>query len=251
MIRRAFKRTAHPDTWRRIAAGELIGSRERDGTHAWRGIRFAAAPVGHLRWRAPQPAAPWSGVVEALAHGAMAPQYAGLLAPVPVRLHGTVIGDEDCLTLNIFAPGEGTAVRRHPVMVWIHGGANAVGTSAIYDVARNYAAHDGIVVVTVNYRLGVLGWFRHPTLMEADQATPEDRSGNFGTLDLIAALRWVRENIAAFGGDPGCVTIFGESAGARPGAGWPRVGSCTSRRQPHGRDDTDRRADRKTPFIHA
>jgi para-nitrobenzyl esterase len=100
-------------------------------------------------------------------------------------------------------------------MVWIHGGANAAGTSATYDVARNYAAHDGVVVVTVNYRLGVLGWFCHPALIEADLATPEERSGNFGTLDLIAALRWVRENIAAFGGDPDWVTIFGESAGAQ------------------------------------
>jgi para-nitrobenzyl esterase len=145
----------------------------------------------------------------------MAPQYAGLLAPVPARLHGTVIGNEDCLTLNIFAPGEARAARRRPVMVWIHGGANAAGTSATYDAARNYSAHDGIVVVTVNYRLGVLGWFCHPALIEADQATPEERSGNFGTLDLIAALRWVRENIAHFGGNPDCVTIFGESAGAQ------------------------------------
>jgi para-nitrobenzyl esterase len=99
-------------------------------------------------------------------------------------------------------------------MVWIHGGGNAVGTAASYDVARNYAAHDGMVVVTVNYRLGVLGWFNHAALHEAD-ATPEERSGNFGTLDLVAALCWVRDNIAAFGGDPGCVTIFGESAGGQ------------------------------------
>lgn len=212
---RKHERTAHPETRRRIATGELVGSREPDGTFAWRGIRYAAAPVGDLRWRAPQPVAPWSGVVEALAHGAMAPQYAGLLVPVPQRLHGTVIGDEDCLTLNVFAPAKEAAAGRRPVMVWIHGGANAAGTSATYDVARNYAAQDGIVVVTVNYRLGVLGWFSHPALIEADQASPEERSGNFGTLDLIAALRWVRENIAAFGGDPDCVTIFGESAGAQ------------------------------------
>ena len=131
----------------------------------------------------------------------MAPQYAGLLAPVSARQLGTVVGNEDCLTLNIFAPGEASTAR--------------AGTSATYDVARNYAAHDGIVVVSLNYRLGVLGWFCHPALIEADQATPEERSGNFGTLDLIAALRWVRKNIAAFGGDPDCVTIFGESAGAQ------------------------------------
>jgi len=212
---RAHARTAHPGTRRRIAAGELVGSCEPDGTFAWRGIRYAAAPAGDLRWRAPQPVTPWSGVVEALTHGEIAPQYAGLLAPVPPRLHGTVIGNEDCLTLNIFAPGEAPTARHRPVMVWIHGGANAAGTSATYDVARNYAAHDGIVVVSLNYRLGVLGWFCHPALIEADQATPEERSGNFGTLDLIAALRRVRKNIAAFGGDPDCVTIFGESAGAQ------------------------------------
>jgi len=260
-------RTPHSDTCRRVAGGEVIGSQEANGTHAWRGIRYARPPTGVFRWRAPQPVPAWSGVLHALEHGPMAPQYAGLLAPVPAKLHGRIVGDEDCLSLNIFAPAwapdavpaEG---RRRPVMVWIHGGGNAVGTSASYDAARNYAAHDGMVVVTVNYRLGVLGWFCHPALHEADSGTTEERpqaalppppggveqsgkatleerpqaalppppegveqsgkatfaqerSGNFGTLDLIAALRWVRDNIAAFGGDPGCVTIFGESAGGQ------------------------------------
>jgi para-nitrobenzyl esterase len=150
----------------------------------------------------------------------MAPQYADLLAGVPAQQRGQIAGDEDCLTLNIFAPAfEPDAVpsagQRRPVMVWIHGGGNSVGTSATYDAARNYAIHDGLVVVTVNYRLGVLGWFAHPALHEASDVTPEERSGNFGTLDLIASLRWVQDNIAAFGGDPGCVTIFGESAGGQ------------------------------------
>lgn len=213
-------RTPHADTRRRAAGGELIGSQEANGTHAWRGIRYAQAPTGPLRWRAPQPASAWDGVFHALAHGPMAPQYAGLLAPVPAKLYGRIVGDEDCLSLNIFAPAWASdavpaGVQRRPVMVWIHGGGNAVGTAASYDAARNYAAHDGMVVVTVNYRLGVLGWFRHPALHEADSGTAEERSGNFGTLDLIAALRWVRDNIAAFGGDPGCVTIFGESAGGQ------------------------------------
>jgi para-nitrobenzyl esterase len=213
-------RTPHPDTRRRAAGGELIGSQEADGTHAWRGIRYAQPPSGALRWRAPQPVPAWSGVFQALNQGPMAPQYAGLLAPVAAKLHGRIVGDEDCLWLNVFAPACGPAAvpagsQRRPVMVWIHGGGNAVGTAASYDVARNYAARDGMVVVTVNYRLGVLGWFCHPALHEADSATAEERSGNFGTLDLIAALRWVRDNIAAFGGDPGCVTIFGESAGGQ------------------------------------
>jgi para-nitrobenzyl esterase len=213
-------RTPHPDTRRRVTGGELIGSQEANGTHAWRGIRYAKPPMGALRWRAPQPVSGWDGVFHALDHGPMAPQYAGLLVPVPAKLHGRIVGDEDCLSLNVFAPAWAsdavpTGDRRRPVMVWIHGGGNAVGTAASYDAARNYAAHDGVIVVTVNYRLGVLGWFCHPALHEADAATPEERSGNFGTLDLIAALCWVRDNIAAFGGDPGCVTIFGESAGGQ------------------------------------
>lgn len=218
-----MKKTLHkldPASRRRVTAGELVGTLEIGGVHAWRGIPYASPPTGALRWRAPSPSAPWSGILEARAHGPMAPQYADLLAGVPAGQRGQIAGDEDCLTLNIFAPEfEPDAVpssgRRRPVMMWIHGGGNSVGTSATYDAARNYAIHDGLVVVTVNYRLGVLGWFTHPALHESDDATPEERSGNFGTLDLIAALRWVQENIAAFGGDPGCVTIFGESAGAQ------------------------------------
>lgn len=213
-------RQADPNTRRSVAGGELVGAREPDGTHAWRGIRYAAPPMGLLRWRAPQPAAPWSGTFEALAHGAMAPQVAGLLAPVPRSQFGQVVGEEDCLTLNVFAPAfapgsvpAGNA--RRPVMVWIHGGGNAVGTSATYDVAGNLAAEDGVIVVTVNYRLGVLGWFTHPALQGEAGVSPEERSGNFALLDLVAALRWVRDNIAAFGGDPQCVTIFGESAGGQ------------------------------------
>lgn len=205
---------------RRVAGGEVIGTREPGDIHAWRGIPYARAPIGELRWRAPRPAMPWSGVFEASTHGPMAPQYADLLAGASARQRGHIVGDENCLALNVFAPAfEPRAVpgagQRRPVVVWIHGGGNSVGTSATYDVARNYARHDGLLVVTVNYRLGLLGWFTHPALHEADDVTPEERSGNFGTLDLIAALRWVRDNIAAFGGDPGCVTIFGQSAGGQ------------------------------------
>jgi para-nitrobenzyl esterase len=213
-------RQADASTRRLLTGGEVLGSREADGTHAWRGIRYAQPPVGPLRWRAPQPLAPWSGVQEALQHGPMAPQFGGLLAAVPPAQHGQVVGAEDCLSLNVFAPGWGPAQvpsegQRRPVMVWVHGGGNAVGTSATYDVARKLAADAGVVVVTVNYRLGVLGWFTHPALQQETQLSPEERSGNFALLDLIAALRWVRTEIAAFGGDPGCVTVFGESAGGQ------------------------------------
>jgi para-nitrobenzyl esterase len=211
---------ADPATKRRLVVGELVGSNEGDGTHAWRGIRYAAPPVGPLRWRAPQPPAAWHGTFEALKHGPMAPQVAGLLAPVPQAQYGSMVGDEDCLFLNVFAPAftpgavpQGKDLR--PVMVWIHGGGNAVGTSTNYDVARNLAASDGVIVVTINYRLGVLGWLTHPALQAAPGTTAEERSGNFAVLDMIAALRWVRDNIAAFGGNPECVTIFGESAGGQ------------------------------------
>jgi para-nitrobenzyl esterase len=214
--------TKHSDltTLRRTVVGEIVGSSQGDGTHAWRGIRYAAPPVGPLRWRAPQPPAPWNGTFEALKHGPMAPQIAGLLAPLPVAQHGSIVGDEDCLFLNVFAPAfTPNAVPqgkdRRPVMVWIHGGGNAVGTSTNYDVARNLAASDGVIVVTINYRLGVLGWFAHPALQAAPGTTDEERSGNFAVLDMLAALRWVRDNITAFGGNPECVTIFGESAGGQ------------------------------------
>ncbi|PVX73226.1 carboxylesterase/lipase family protein [Paraburkholderia unamae] len=201
---------------RRIDAGEVVGVRERPGIHAWRGIPFAQPPVGPLRWKAPRAPLPWQGTFEAGSHGAMPPQYADLLAGIKeTQSRGQIVGDEDCLTLNVFAPamaGDEARERRLPVMVWIYGGGMAVGSSAPYDCARNYAIHDNAVVVTFNYRLGVLGWFRHPALFD-ESSSGEDRSGNFGTLDVIAALRWVQRNIAVFGGDPDCVTIFGESAG--------------------------------------
>ncbi|MFW7348411.1 MAG: carboxylesterase/lipase family protein [Pigmentiphaga sp.] len=213
-------RDAASSTLRRIKDGDVIGSMEPDGTHAWRGIRFAAPPVGPLRWRAPQPVQPWAGVYEALGYLPMAPQYAGLLAPVPKATHGRVVGSEDCLGLNVFAPAwerqdVPRGAQRRPVMVWIHGGGNAVGTAESYEVLRNYAAHDDLIVVTVNYRLGILGWLALPLLNEGEDTTEQERSGNFGTLDLIAALHWVRDNIEAFGGDPGQVTVFGQSAGGQ------------------------------------
>ncbi|MCX2863357.1 carboxylesterase family protein [Paucibacter sp. PLA-PC-4] len=212
--------TAHPDTRRPVGGSQFLGSVETNGCHAWRGIRYAAPPVGPLRWRAPQPLLSWPGIVEALQHGPVAPQYAGKLAPVPAALHGQLVGEEDCLSLNVFAPACSPVQvprghERRPVMVWIHGGGNAVGGSAGYDVAGNLAAQDDVIVVTVNYRLGVLGWFAHPDLQAEPGLSDDERSGNFALLDLIAALRWVRDHIEAFGGDPGCVTVFGESAGGQ------------------------------------
>ncbi|MFZ2989874.1 carboxylesterase/lipase family protein [Ideonella sp.] len=209
-----------PNSRRQLTQGWVEGRIEPNGCHAWRGLRYAAPPVGAWRWRAPQPALPWEGTLAALQHGALAPQFSGLLAPGEPAHYGEVIGDEDCLHLAVFAPHcaadavpQGQA--RLPVMVWIHGGGNAVGTANTFDVASNLAARDGVVVVTVNYRLGVLGWFTHPALQQQPDLQPEERSGNFALLDLLAALRWVQQNIAAFGGDPDCVTVFGESAGGQ------------------------------------
>ncbi len=214
------RREPAAQTERQTHAGPVIGSVERDGTHAWRGIPYAAPPIGRLRWRQPQPVSKWQVPRLAVAHGHPAPQFGGPMLGLPSHQHGSIVGDEDCLTLNVFAPAwEAGAVPngrdRRPVMVWLHGGGNSIGTAGTYDVARTFAEQDDLVVVTVNHRLGVLGWFRHPVLMAGRATTEAEQSGNFGTLDQIAALEWIRDNISAFGGDPDCVTVFGESAGAQ------------------------------------
>jgi para-nitrobenzyl esterase len=206
-----------PTSLRITRSGELVGFVGTYGSHVWRGIPFASPPVGELRWRAPQPAEPWAGTLQALEHGSPCPQFASPFGGTEGR-PGTPGGDEDCLYLNVYAPR--FALRevprgggRLPVMVWIHGGGNVVGHGGFYD-GGNLAASQGVIVVTVNYRLGPLGWFRHAAL-RGEGTSEADRSGNFGTLDLVRALEWVREHITAFGGDPDNVTIFGESAGAR------------------------------------
>ena len=205
---------ADPATLRTTAQGDAVGFLSEEGAHVWRGLPFAAPPVGELRWRAPLPAAAWQGTREALAFGSPCPQFAGAMSEGDAE-DGEPTGSEDCLYLNVFAPPfapeevpEGLA--RRPVMLWIHGGGNSIGSAALFD-ASHLARERGVLVVTVNYRLGIFGWFSHPALRSGVSAL--DGSGNYGTLDLVQALRWVQENIAAFGGDPGRVTIFGESAG--------------------------------------
>ncbi len=201
--------TIDPITRRTTASGEVVGFVAANGSHVWRGIPYAAPPTGALRWRAPVDPARWSGTREALAFGARCPQYTSQLEST--RELGTTYGSEDCLTLNVWAPPKSGA-ERLPVMFWIHGGGNVQGGSDFYDGAV-LAVNQRVVVVTVNYRLGALGWLRHAALREG--VTYEEASGNFGTLDMIQALRWVHENIGAFGGNPNSVTIFGESAGGR------------------------------------
>jgi para-nitrobenzyl esterase len=162
------------------------------------GIPYAAPPVGALRWQPPQPAASWSGVRDATRFAPHCPQL-----PSPFGLAST---SEDCLFLNVFTPSRWRAHARLPVMVWIHGGALVTGESNDYDPTALVA--DGVIVVTINYRLGALGFLAHPALADA-----HGQSGDYGLMDQQAALRWVRRNIASFGGNPHNVTIFGESAG--------------------------------------
>lgn len=171
---------------------------------SWQGMPYAAPPVGELRWRAPRPAAAWQGIRTAAAPGPVCAQPGKDAAGKFL-----VVGSEDCLTLNVFAPA-GAPRRPLPVMFWIHGGGQMYGTGAEFD-ASNLAARAEVVVVTINYRLGPFGWFHHPAITRADGST----TGQFALEDMIAALGWVRRNIAAFGGDPGNVTLFGESAGGQ------------------------------------
>ena len=184
-------------TLRNVNQGALIGFETENGTHAWLGIPYAKPPIAELRWKAPRPAPPWSGQYKALDFSSDCVQ----------PWHGS----EDCLYLNVWAPSDLETDQLLPVMFWIHGGGNTSGSSSSvsYDGA-NLAYHHDLIVVSINYRLGPLGWFRHPALRND---SPEDNSGNYGTLDIIEALRWVRENVGAFGGDAENVTIFGESAG--------------------------------------
>jgi para-nitrobenzyl esterase len=203
------------DSLRITALGDVIGRDDRHATHAWLGLPYAEPPVGALRWKAPRPPRPWSGVREAIACGQPAVQLGGATLELPPAQWGKLAGSEDCLTLNVFAPrmqAHEALVAALPVMFWIHGGANTAGTAATYTTLRNLAGQDRMIVVSANYRLGILGWFSLEELAQ-DGDSAADRSGNFGTLDLIAALHWVRQHIASFGGDPQNVTIFGESAG--------------------------------------
>ena len=185
--------------------GLVTGTSSVDGhVRIFSGIPYAAPPVGDLRWRPPQPAAPWTGVRDAAKAG-------------PACTQGQMFPDisfseqsEDCLTLNVFAPAAAKGGRL-PVMVWIHGGGFQAGGGAEPRHDGQAFARKGIVLVTINYRLGVFGFLAHPDLTkESDRRA----SGNYGMLDQVAALQWVRDNIAAFGGDPRNVTIFGESAGS-------------------------------------
>ncbi|VAW02786.1 Carboxylesterase, type B [hydrothermal vent metagenome] len=203
---------AVPDeaTVRVIAGGEIIGLTTAAGAHAWRAIPFAAPPVGDLRWRAPRAPQGWQGRRDATAFSARCAQMSNALNASEGLEPGLFIGAEDCLTLDIYAPPDAQD-KKLPVMVWIHGGSNVWGRSSSYDGSK-LALKEDVIIVPVQYRLGPFGWFANGAMRDSAE-TPEDAAANFALLDLMASLRWVRENIEAFGGDPANITIFGESAG--------------------------------------
>lgn len=183
----------------KVESGVLAGV-QTDRAKIFRNVPYAAPPVGALRWAPPRKPLAWNGERDATANGPSCPQKMNADGtPNEGSANGPT--SEDCLQLNVFTPLEG---KKAPVMVWLHGGGHKTGAGWIYD-GQNFA-RDGVVLVAINYRLGPLGYFAHPAL-------GKDQAGNYGLMDQIAALQWVRRNIAAFGGDPGNVTVFGESAG--------------------------------------
>jgi len=193
------------DPLTQTGSGPVRGVEGKAQTWVWKAIPFARPPVGSLRWKAPRDPEPWTAVRERSDYCAPCAQYFFI---------GTeTYGSEDCLYLNVWRPR--TSETNLPVYFWIHGGGNTLGTASSDDyLGANLAHRSNLVVVTVNYRIGPFGWFTHPALREGAPGSELDDSGNYGTLDLIKALEWVRDNIEAFGGDPERVMIAGESAGA-------------------------------------
>jgi len=196
--------------------GRLMGVTMRRGTeppvHTFKGVPYALPPVGVRRWRAAEPAPGWAGIRSAQGYAAMCVQRDEFEDSFYYRVHD-VPQSEDCLYLNVWTPADLAAGEKLPVMVWIHGGGFATGAGSFPTYDGTALAAKGVVVVTINYRVGVLGYFTHPEIV-AEAAATDSVSANFALTDQIEALRWVHANIAAFGGDPGQVTVFGESAGS-------------------------------------
>ena len=186
-------------------ASGVVEGKEMGPVHAFLGIPYAAPPVGDLRWKPPVPVAKWDGVRKATEFGSHCMQtnvYGDMVFPDPGQ-------SEDCLSLNVWVPEK--AQGKLPVMVWIYGGGFVAGGTSEPRQHGEILAQQGVIVVSMNYRLGMFGFFVHPELAKESE---HHAAGNYGLLDQLAALRWVHDNIAAFGGDPGNVTIFGESAGS-------------------------------------
>jgi para-nitrobenzyl esterase len=199
-----------------IEGGKVKGMQTpTKGIIAYKGIPFAAPPVGDLRWKEPQPVVPWQGIKVADKYGAAAQQVTwdpNSFYGKEWRASGSVPFSEDCLYLNIWTPASGQTNKKLPVAMWIHGGGYREGFAfePEMDGGEEWASR-GVILVTVTYRLGVMGFFTHP-LLAAE--SPHGVSGNYGLLDQVAALKWIHDNIAQFGGDPNNITIFGQSAGA-------------------------------------
>jgi para-nitrobenzyl esterase len=188
-----------------VTGGRIRGRLTPDGGAAFKGIPFARPPLGDLRWRDPRPAEPWDGIRDA---GRFSPACTQLSEGWNRRF--VAASAEDCLYLNV-APPKWPPREKYPVMVWIHGGSNTAGDGDDAGFDARTLVRRGLVLVTINYRLGALGFLAHPELAAE---SPHHTSGNYGLLDQIAALEWVQGNVARFGGDPGNVTVIGESAGA-------------------------------------
>jgi para-nitrobenzyl esterase len=192
----------------RVEGGELQGV-VADGVTSFKGIPFASPPVGDLRWRPPQPAAPWNGVRQAAEFGADCMQ--GRFGPPPAAgAPPARVPSEDCLFLNVWRPASAQPGAKLPVMVWIHGGGFVGGSGASPNTSGAEFAKQGVLLVSINYRLGRFGFFAFPAL---SKERPAETKGNYAYMDQIAALQWIKRNITAFGGDPNNVTIFGFSAG--------------------------------------
>ena len=210
--------TIDQDSLRNTQEGLVIGMEGENNTFAWKGIPFAKPPIGELRWKAPQDASAWNGTLEAIEFKSACFQGSSMIQG---DSEGKWSGNEDCLYLNVWTPQltedqlENNQ-EKLPVMMWIHGGGNTTGSAHVYDPSLLVSKHN-VIVVTIHYRMGPLGWFRHPALQTPDSSRA-DISGNYGTLDTIKALEWINKNIKYFGGDPGNVTVFGESAGGHNAA---------------------------------
>ena len=205
-----------PNPVLKVEGGKVKGvNTPTKGIIVYKGIPFAAPPVGDLRWKEPQPVVPWKGVKIADKFGAAAEQVTWdpeSFYGKEWRASGSVPFKEDCLYLNIWTPAAGKTDKKLPVAVWIHGGGFREGFAfePEMDGGEEWASR-GVILVTITYRLGVIGFFSHP-LLTAE--SPHKVSGNYGLLDQVAAVKWIHENIKQFGGDPNNITIFGQSAGA-------------------------------------
>ena len=200
----ALMAPADADPIVQVTGGEIKGRMIPGGGATFKGVPFAQPPVGDLRWRDPTPVKPWTGVRDAGAFGPACTQRNANRRP---ELEGN---QEDCLYLNVWT-SEWPAASRKPVMVWLYGGSNVDGSGSADYSDGTSLSRKGVVVVTINFRLGIFGFFAHPALTAE---SPHHSSGNYGLLDQLATLKWVHDNIARFGGDPGAVTLFGQSSGA-------------------------------------